>query len=104
MPHFNEIAEKQLVPGILGRYMHGTGTTFGRVTIEAGTEMPLHHHPHEQVTCILEGRLAMEIGGESCILSEGHIRVIPSHTPHSAKALTDVVLIDVFTPVREEYR
>ena len=104
MPHLNEIVAKQLVPGILGKYVHGQQASFGWVTIEGGTDMSLHHHPHEQITCILEGELEMVIGGEKVVLTAGHIRVIPSDTPHSARALTDVKLIDIFSPVREEYR
>jgi quercetin dioxygenase-like cupin family protein len=46
----------------------------------------------------------MQIGDEEVILESGHVKVIPSNTPHAAVALTDCKLIDVFSPVREDYR
>jgi quercetin dioxygenase-like cupin family protein len=66
--------------------------------------MPMHHHPHEQITCILDGELEMEIGGVQMILTPGMIQVIPSKTPHSAKVTRDSIVIDIFSPVREEYK
>jgi len=46
----------------------------------------------------------MHIGDETIMLETGVVKVIPSNTPHSATAHTDCVLIDVFSPVREDYR
>jgi quercetin dioxygenase-like cupin family protein len=76
MPHLDQIKPKELTSGIIGKYVHGTGMTAGWVTIKAGSDLAVHQHPH----------------------------VIPSNTPHGAVAHTDCVLIDVFSPVREEYR
>lgn len=104
MPHINDIPIKELVPGIHGQYIHGEKASFGWVTLKAGTIMPMHHHPHEQITCILDGELEMEIGGVQMILTPGMIQVIPSKTPHSAKVTRDSIVIDVFSPVREEYK
>jgi quercetin dioxygenase-like cupin family protein len=84
--------------------VHGDTTTFGFVTIEAGSHLPLHHHPHEQITYMLEGKLKMQIGEKEVVLESGYVQVIPSNTPHSADALTACTLIDVFSPVRDDYR
>ena len=53
---------------------------------------------------MIEGKLKMQIGNEEFVLEPGIVKVIPSNTPHSAIALTDCKLIDVFSPVREDYR
>ena len=53
---------------------------------------------------MLDGKLEMHIGDELVILEPGTVKVIPSNTPHSAVALTDCKLIDVFSPVREDYK
>jgi quercetin dioxygenase-like cupin family protein len=53
---------------------------------------------------MLEGKLKMQIGDKEVVLESGHVQVIPSNTPHSADALTACTLIDVFSPVREDYR
>ena len=95
---------KSLAPGLTGYYAHGAQMTLGIVEIKAGSNLPVHQHPHEQITYILEGQLNMTIEGESCPLSAGMFHVIPSNVPHGAIALTDCKVMDVFCPVREDYR
>lgn len=104
MTPINQVKKKELIKGITGQYVHGATTTFGMVHIDEGSHLPLHHHPHEQVTFMIEGKLQMQIGDEEIILEAGHVKVIPSNTPHSAIAITACKLIDVFSPVREDYR
>jgi quercetin dioxygenase-like cupin family protein len=99
-----EIPPKQLAPGINGHYAHGENMSFGYVELKAGSKIPQHQHPHEQITYILEGQLDMVIGGKACLLAAGMYYVIPSNIPHSAVPITDCKVIDVFSPVREEYR
>jgi quercetin dioxygenase-like cupin family protein len=78
--------------------------TFGYVEIRAGSNLPAHQHVHEQITYMIEGTLDMTIGGKYCPLTDGMYYIIPSNTPHSAIAKTDCKLIDVFCPVREDYK
>jgi quercetin dioxygenase-like cupin family protein len=104
MPTLKDINKKTLSPGIIGQYVHGESTTLGYVTILKGSKLAEHNHPHEQITMILEGALEMKIGNETHMLTEGMIQVIPSNVIHSAFAHSECKLIDVFSPVREEYR
>jgi len=104
MQSIKTLRPKELVAGITGYYAHGKDLTFGYVEIRAGANLPSHHHVHEQITYIIEGELDMTIGEEFCPLRAGMFHVIPSNTPHSAIARTDVIAIDVFNPVREDYR
>ncbi|MCG2615548.1 cupin domain-containing protein [Terrimonas sp. NA20] len=104
MPLIKEQKAKELAPGLTGYYTHGERMTLGLVEIKAGSSLALHQHPHEQITYIIEGQLDMMIGGEAVILTTGMSQVIPSNVPHSAIAKTNVSLIDVFNPVREDYR
>ena len=104
MKPIKDIPSKEVVPGITGYYAHGDKQTFGFVEIKKGSALPEHHHVHEQITYIIEGQLNMVIGGEPCPLTAGMFHVIPSNTPHSAIAITDCKVIDVFSPVREDYK
>ena len=104
MQHIKDITPKTVVPGIIGHYTHGSDMTFGLVEITRGSKLPAHQHVHEQITYILSGQLDMIIGGTEYSLTPGMIHVIPSNTLHSAVAVTDCTLIDVFNPVREDYR
>jgi len=104
MNNIQDLALKNLVAGVSGRYIHGDSISFGLVNIEPGSKFPLHHHPHEQITYILDGELEMEIGGEKVLLTSGSYYVIPSNTPHSAICQKGCTAIDIFSPVREDYR
>ena len=104
MDNMPDAPERELAPGIKGRYFHGSEITYGLVRIAGGSVMPMHSHPHEQVTHIHEGTLKMVVGSQLHTLNPGDLLAIPPNTPHSAEALTDVSLTDIFTPVREDYR
>jgi quercetin dioxygenase-like cupin family protein len=104
MELLKNIAPKELAPGLTGYYAHGTNMTLGLVEIKAGSNLPEHKHVHEQITYILEGQLDMNIGGEACTLTAGMYHVIPSNMLHSAIAKTDCKVMDVFNPVREDYK
>ena len=100
----DKIKTKEIAEGILGKYAHGKNMTLGWLNIKAGCKLPSHQHPHEQITLMIEGKMDLYVGEELCKLEPGVIKIIPSNTPHAAFAHTDCVLIDVFNPVREDYR
>jgi quercetin dioxygenase-like cupin family protein len=104
MQLIKDIPVKTLAPGITGHYAHGENTTFGYLMLEKGSIVPLHHHVQEQITYILEGQLDMVIDGIDCSMTAGMYHVIHSNIPHSAVAVTDCKVIDVFGPVREDYK
>ena len=104
MQQIKDIIPKQVMEGITGHYAHGQNMTFGFIEIKKGTLMPKHQHVHEQITYIIEGQLDMNIGGVDHSLTPGSYYVIPSNVWHGANAITDCKLIDVFGPVREEYK
>lgn len=63
-----------------------------------------HFHPHEQISYVAEGSLYIFIGDEKQLLKEGDLFLVPSNIPHCIQTLTEKVkLIDVFTPVREDF-
>lgn len=104
MKHIKNLAPKELASGLTGYYAHGINMTLGYVEIKAGSNLPEHNHMHEQITYIIEGQLDMMIGGEPCSLTAGMYYVIPSNVSHGATAITDCKVIDVFNPVREDYK
>jgi quercetin dioxygenase-like cupin family protein len=78
--------------------------TFVYWDIETGATLPEHSHPHEQVVNVIEGELEFTMGGEVKNMKPGGVAVVPGNVPHSAKGITDCRVIDVFYPVREDYR
>ena len=100
----NEIPSKPLIAGYEAQFVHTSSATFSHVRASAGALLPLHSHPHIQVSYVLEGSFELTVDGEPHHLEPGQLFVIPSNTPHSGLAITDCFILDVFTPVREDYR
>jgi quercetin dioxygenase-like cupin family protein len=104
MNHISDIAQRKIIEGITGQYIHGDQCTLGVVEIEEGSNLPLHNHVHEQITFILEGELEMTIGGQTMTLKQGDYFVIILMFPTLLLRESIASLIDVFSPVREEYK
>lgn len=71
--------------------------------IAAGLVTATHSHPHVQVSRVMSGRLRVTVGEETAELREGGSFIVPSGIEHGATAITDVVLLDTFTPARSEF-
>ena len=99
-----EVTEKEILPGFRAKFVHSKNMTVSYCTVTAGASLPEHAHPHEQITNLLEGEFEMIIEGESRTLKATTVTIIPSSVKHSGTALTDCKIIDVFYPVREDYR
>jgi quercetin dioxygenase-like cupin family protein len=89
--------------GITGTLFHSKQLTFAHVILQKGALLPEHNHIHEQWTHIIEGELLFNINGEEKLLTPGMTAFMPSHVPHSAKAVTECKVIDCFLPVREDF-
>ena len=100
-----ELDRQRVWDGIHARMVHGEQMTFGVVELDPGAVAPEHAHPHEQHGLVLDGSVRFRIGDEVKELRAGDFYVIPGHVAHEAEAGSDgTVLIDVFTPIREEWR
>ena len=95
---------RELITGHRGRFVHSEHTTHVYWDIAAGAELPEHSHPHEQIVNMLEGTYELVVDGTSHVLNAGDVLVIPGDAVHSGKSHTDCRILDVFSPVREEYR
>lgn len=100
----NDLEESEVLPGFLGTFVHSDDMTMVQWSVDAGSDFPEHSHPHEQISIVVEGEFELTVDGESEVLRPGRVAVVPSGTPHSGKARTDCKIIDVFHPVREDYR
>jgi quercetin dioxygenase-like cupin family protein len=95
---------RQLLEGIeLTTLVHGEKTLMGQFTIAQGGKIPAHSHPHEQTGIMLSGKLRFTVDGEVVDVEAGDSWCLPGGVEHAAEALEDVVVIEVFSPVREDY-
>jgi quercetin dioxygenase-like cupin family protein len=95
---------RTIVPGFVGRFLHSNTMTFVLWEIAAGSPLPEHSHPHEQVVHLYEGEFEMTVEGVTRRMSPGTVFAIPGNARHHGVALTDCRIMDVFCPAREDYR
>ena len=102
--NYNTTNKVTIFPGVHSAMEHSDQISYGCVSLEENVVVPLHSHPHEQWTYMLEGQMEFTLEGETQLLLPGMGAYIPSNALHGARAVTFCKVIDVFTPVREDYR
>ena len=73
------------------------------VNFEKGSEGSMHAHPHCQNTYVKSGRFRFTIDGESVEVGPGDTLAIPSNANHGTLCLEAGTLLDIFTPMREDF-
>ncbi len=92
-----------MVPGIRRRTLvSGDRMMQILVTLEAGSDLPEHHHPHEQIAYVMHGLVRFWIAGEQRDLQAGEQLLIPGGVPHAVRALKQSAVLDTFSPPRED--
>src|SRR3990172_5655235 len=95
----------EMFPGIVRRTLTaGDRMMLIEVALDAGAVVPMHTHPHEQTGYLISGRMRFHIEGEERELGAGDCWMIPGDAPHEVTALEGCLLVDIFSPPREEYR
>lgn len=96
---------KQLFEGVKAQVAWGDRLMLSLVTLGAGSTVPMHSHLHEQAGIVLEGELDFTIGKETRRLKAGDGYIIPGNVQHGCAACAGHALVlDIFSPVREEYK
>ena len=73
------------------------------VNFEEGGEGSVHTHPHCQNTYVQSGRFRFTVDGEAVEVGPGDTLAFPSGVPHGTLCLEKGVLLDMFTPMREDF-
>ena len=93
-----------IAPGIRRRTIaHGASMYQMLAKLDAGSRMPEHKHPQEQIVHILEGRMRLIVSGVPHELEGGESFYLASNVPHGVETLEDTMVLDTFSPPRDDY-
>jgi len=90
--------------GILRKTLvHGESMLMTEFNMKEGSAIPLHSHPHEQIGYLISGQIRFSAGSEQVVCNPGDSWCFAGDEEHGAEVLKDSVIVEVFSPVREEY-
>lgn len=97
------LKKDEINPSLSRQAIHSDTMTLARFEVRKGGMVPEHSHHNEQITTLHAGRMQFNLEGKQVILEPGESLQIPSHLPHSAVALEDSVIFEVFSPPRQDW-
>jgi quercetin dioxygenase-like cupin family protein len=101
---WSSIPIERVADGIERQVIWGEQLMVCRLRIAPRVVTAVHAHPHEQITLVERGTVRFTVAGQERVSSAGHVLHFPSQCEHGATMLEEeVVLIDIFSPVREEF-
>lgn len=104
-PTHDEQARHTIFPGVQIATCAGERLMISVVDLAAHSVVEQHSHPHEQCGMLLQGRAIFFIGDEQKTLQAGDVYFMPGNVPHKVIVLDEPArAIDIFTPIRDEYR
>lgn len=101
---WSELPIDRPMPLIERQRIVGEQAMISRVRLLKGFHLRAHSHANEQFACVLEGRVRFGIGVEGSpgrlerVIGAGEVLQLPANVPHSAEALEDSILLDIFSP------
>lgn len=110
MPHIVTLAEADAqatyyphIPVWHTRLAAGAHQELNWIKFEPGDRYPMHSHPYEQTSILVQGRLRLTVGDEVRDIGPGDMWFVPANVPHGGDILGDdpVIFIDVYAPVTD---
>ena len=83
--------------------VHGEKTHLCEFRINKGSMVPKHSHPHEQTGYLVSGRIKFILEDEEFEAGPGDSWCLAGDIVHAAEILEDSVMVEIFSPVREDY-
>jgi quercetin dioxygenase-like cupin family protein len=100
---WNRIQVERLNPQFARQVIHTETMTVARLQLLKGCFVPEHKHVNEQVSMVETGSLRFLLEGEIVVVKAGEVLRIPPNATHSAEALEDSFVVDLFSPPREDW-
>ena len=100
-----QCSHHNIFPGVDIYTTAGDQVMLSLVEFEPHAVVEEHSHPHEQMGYMLQGEATFTVGGETRLVRAGEMWRIPGGVKHKVVAGSEPVrALDVFYPVREDYR
>ncbi len=94
----------EIAPGINRRTIASGDSMYQmRAELAAGSRLPEHVHPQEQIAHVISGRMKLIVAGVAHELVAGSAFYLGSNVPHGVETIEDTIVIDTFSPPREDY-
>jgi len=101
----SELGPHELVEGVRMFPLFGEAAMLSVVDLQPDAVVPLHQHEHEQLGLVLSGEITMTIADSDHLCTPEIAYQIPGGVEHGGRAGPDGCrVLDVFVPVREDYR
>ncbi len=97
---FSELPSDRPMDLLERRRVIGEKVMISEVRLAKGCVVPAHRHENEQMCVVLEGRLRFGFGENATVVdvAAGEVLTLPSNVLHSAEAIVDSRVLDVFAP------
>jgi len=94
----------EIAPGIRRRTITAGASMYQmRAELAAGSRLPEHAHPQEQIAHVVRGRMKLIVAGVPHELAAGDAFYLGSNVPHGVETIEDTTVIDTFSPPRDDY-
>ncbi|HEY5563084.1 MAG TPA: cupin domain-containing protein [Clostridiaceae bacterium] len=106
MINFNNDVQTKVLDEYTQRKVMGSTSSLMLVEItfkKDGVGATHSHEAHEQVSYIVKGSFEVTLGDEVKVLKAGDSFSAGFNVPHGVKALEDSIIIDSFTPLRQDF-
>ena len=100
---WDEIALEKITEMMSQKIVAGAHQMLAQTYLKQGALVPMHAHPSEQMTYVLQGALKFRVEDEEITVREGEVLHIPSWIEHQAEALDDTFELDLFAPIRQDW-
>jgi quercetin dioxygenase-like cupin family protein len=105
MVHYqwDKVEKEKLNPSLARQVIHGETMTVARMYVDKGCLVPEHQHHNEQISIMEQGSAKFVLAGVERVIKAGEVVRIPPNVPHRVEALEDCVVLDLFSPRRDDW-
>jgi len=98
-----DIPFEPITPAVSRKYVTGDRVTIAQFELKKDGIIPRHSHENEQLTMVMSGALRFTFADREVVVGPGDIIQMPAWLEHGVDVLEDSVVIDVFSPVRQDW-